>query len=371
MPDPAAPESTGDDRRDAIRAEMRELMTRAHVPGMSLAVVSRSGLVHTDALGFADLGRGTPATADTAYLWFSMTKPVTATAALKLADEGRLDLDAPVSEYVDLVRAPGDRQPTVQHLLTHSSGLGNPLPLKWIHRAGEPGPDQGEMLRRILGMRRPFRYPVGKAGRYSNVGYLVVAEIIRRVTGEPFDSYVRRSVLDPLGMAATGFAYAPGRPAATGYVRVPRTATPLLSAVLPEGIAGPRQGSQTALNPFLVDGAGYGGLVGPVTDAAAFVQLHLNDGMHGRHRILREATAQTMRRLTVQGNRFRHGQGWFRKPATGSGANYVEHFGTGIGFWNVMRLYPGRNLGAVIMTNGTSGYNYNALFKRILVTPWA
>jgi CubicO group peptidase (beta-lactamase class C family) len=356
---------------------------------MSLAVVSRDRVLHFDATGYADLAALTPATAETVYPWFSMTKPVTATAALRLADKGLLDVHAPVHEYLDWLRAPGSNQPTVWQLLAHSSGLGNPVPVKWIHPADAPGPDQEHMLRKLIARRHAFRYPVGGRGHYSNVGYLVAAQVISQVAGEPFTSYVQREILTPLGMDSTGFAYPPGRTAATGYVRVPRPLTPVLARILPPGTMGPRHDGFSSLNRFLVDGAGYGGLVGTVLDAAEFARLHLNDGLAVRsgsagpgsggpgsagaltgHAILQESTARAMRDIHVNGKKFDHSAGWFRKHTKGPHGSYVEHFGTGLGFWNIMRLYPERGRAIVLMSNSTTGYDYDALFSLVLRMPW-
>ena len=97
---------------DVVRA-VRTMMRQAHVPGLSLAVVRRDRVLLSAGFGSADLAGDTRATVATSYLWFSMTKMVTATAALRLADEGHLDLDAPVGEYVHYLQTPGGKQPTV------------------------------------------------------------------------------------------------------------------------------------------------------------------------------------------------------------------------------------------------------------------
>ena len=111
------------------------MMRSANIPGLSVAVVDRDRLRFAAGYGLADRSSQRPATAATAYLWFSMTKIVTATAALRLADEGRLDLDAPAGEYLGELRMRRAGQPTVRQLLTHTAGLSNPLPLGWAHPA--------------------------------------------------------------------------------------------------------------------------------------------------------------------------------------------------------------------------------------------
>jgi CubicO group peptidase (beta-lactamase class C family) len=299
-----------------------------------------------------------------------MTKIVTATAALRLADEGRLHLDAPVREYVDYLRAPGNRQPTVRQLLTHTAGLGNPLPIRWAHLAEAKGPEPEALLRRVMGRGRAYRYPVGESARYSNVGYLALGQVITAATRMPFETYVQQSVLRPVGMDHTGFSYSTTADRATGYVKAPRIADPALRRLLPHGVAGNRHGPYLALNPFYVDGPAYGGLVGDVMDAGKFLRMHLGDGEIDGHRVLNPHTARSMRSIDHRGKPFDHGTGWFRRP-TKSPESWVEHLGTGVGFWNVMRMYPERGLGIVIMSNSTTTYDFEPVFAHLAGASWS
>jgi CubicO group peptidase (beta-lactamase class C family) len=351
---------------DAIRTMMRA----SNIPGSSLAVVNREGVLLSGGFGLADRVAHKPATASTAYLWFSMTKIVTATAALRLADEDRLDLSAPIDAYVDYLRAPGDTQPSVRQLLAHTAGLGNPLPLRWVHPMGVAAPDPETLLRRLMSRRRAYRYPVGQSARYSNVGYLAAGQIIATVAGMPFEAYVRQFVLQPLGMDGTGFGPPAGPDRAIGYVKAPRIADPPLRRVLPDGIAGDRHGGYLALKPFAVDGPAYGGLIGDVLDAGRFMRMHLCDGELDGNRILGPQTARRMRTIDQPGKPFDHGIGWFRRPPAAAGHG-VEHFGAGAGFWNVMRLYPDRGLGIVVMSNSTATYDFEPLFALLAGASWS
>ncbi len=355
---------------DGVLSAVSTLMTSGRVPGLSLAVVDRDRLLFAAGFGAADLASTTPATPSTAYLWFSMSKVVTATAALRLAEDGRLDLNAPVGEYVDYMRAPGLRQPTVRQLLNHTSGLGNPLPIRWAHVADATPPDPEALLRRLMSRRHPYRYAIGAAARYTNLGYLGAGQVIAAAAGQPLQTYVQQAVLDPVGMARTGFTYQPDADAATGYVRSPRVADPVLRRILPAGVAGSRHGGYLGLNRFHVDGPAYGGLVGDVLDAGRFLRMHLGDGQIDGHRVLKPETTRAMRRLDQKGKRFDHGLGWFRRPATGRG-DWVEHFGAGAGFWNVMRLYPDRGLSVVVMTNSTTTYDFERLFALLAGASWS
>ncbi len=257
-------------------------MRDGKVPGLSFSVVDSDRQLVAGGFGSADLAGEVPATARTAYLWFSMSKIVTATAAMALSEAGQLDLDAPADEYVRCLRAPGTRQPSTRQLLNHTAGLGNPLPIRWVHPADSSGPDPADLLRRLMARRRAYRYPVGEAARYSNLGYLAAGEVMAAAANTSFPAIVDRDVLEPAAMSSTEFSYGADAVPATGYVRAPLVTHPVLRGILPRGVVGERHGRYLSLNRFYVDGPAYGGLVGDVEDAGRFLRLHLGDGELGR-----------------------------------------------------------------------------------------
>jgi CubicO group peptidase (beta-lactamase class C family) len=281
-----------------------------------------------------------------------------------LADEGRLDLDAPVRSIVPTFAAKsGHPQPRIRQLLNHTAGAANPPPLRWVQPAGAPPGAARAKVGGLLRRARPTR-PVGKLARYSNLGYLVLADVIAAAAGESFENYIHRAVLAPAGMRGTGYVHDPAADSATGYVRLSRPLTPLLRAALPAGIVGERHESQLALRTFTVVGAGYGGLIGDAPDAARLLRLHLADGIIDGQRILADDTARSMRDVRTPGKPFDVGLGWFRRPADrDSRPAFVEHWGTGGGFWNAMRIYPELDLGIVVMANTTRSYHHDALMQ--------
>ncbi|PRY51709.1 CubicO group peptidase (beta-lactamase class C family) [Geodermatophilus tzadiensis] len=351
---------------DTARATIRGLMARHRVPGVTVAVTDAERLLFAEGFGYADLAHRRPATTDTGYLWFSMSKIATATAAVRLAEQGRLDLDAPVSELVpEFVARAGD-PPRLRQLLDHTAGAANPLPVRWVLPADAPDADVDAFARRVLARHGRARRPAGGPARYSNLGYLVLAEAVARVTGEPFTEHVERALLAPASMTATGYTPRSDAEDATGYVRLPRPLTPALRAALPAGIVGDRHGEQVALRPFRVAGPGYGGLIGTAPDAARLLRLHLADGTIDGSRVLSPETARAMRTITTPGRPFDLGLGWFRRPADRDAhPAFVEHWGTGGGFWNAMRLYPGLGLGVVVMANTTRAYDHHVLMTAL------
>ena len=238
---------------EALEAFLLSRTETGTVAGLSVSVVKGDRLVWVKGFGFADLATASPATPQTSYLWFSMTKIVTATAVLRLAEGGKLDLDASADEYFRGFKVVSLPIPvTVRQLLNHSSGLANPLPIRWVRPADAPDSDHSAFVRRLLAKHRKLKSVPGELASYSNLGYLVLGEVISEVTGASYEDYVREEILTPLGMVRTGFSYPEpaGEGAATGYHSLWRPLTLLFRAALPRGVVGPRQGRYVTFNPF-------------------------------------------------------------------------------------------------------------------------
>lgn len=154
-----------------------------------------------------------------------------------------------------------------------------------------------------------------------------------------YEDYVREQILEPLGMTSTGFLFTPqmsGR-AATAYHR----RVGAMRLFLPRWVIGSPQDGYVSLHRFVPDGAAYGGLIGPVEDAARFLQMHLRDGELEGIRIISAESAAQMRQIRLRGRRYDLGLGWLRpRRAREAQPSYVEHLGGGAGYWNDMRIYP-------------------------------
>jgi len=337
------------------RVVAAELCDKRRPPGLSIAVV-KPGANWSGGFGLADIEAHTSADADTVYLWFSMTKLVTATAVMQLVERGKLDLDSPVRQLVPNFPKSGDgARVTIRHLLSHSAGLANPIPIGWIRPAEAPAEDLHRFTARLLRKHERLRENPGSRASYSNLGYLVLGEVIQAASGVPYCGYVREQVLEPLGMTSTDFTYrqdmAPR--AGTGYHPRLTMSTPLLRIITPTGTFDHPVGRLLALSRFCVEGAPYGGLIGSVADAARFLDLHVDPGAHPR--VLSKDAVVAMQQTTAHGRKLDVGLGWFRRhrdPPNGS--RYWEHLGGGGGFFNTMRIYPERRLGLVAMGNATS-----------------
>ena len=156
-----------------ITDRLRSITARG-VPGIAVAIAGADGLRETAAAGYADLASGVPASADMVCPWFSMTKIVTASLVMRLAGRGLLDLDRPILPLVPELAVVQPRalvaRITPRHLLSHSAGFANPVPVRWIHPADRPGPDPEALLKGLLAKHYKLRFEPGARSSYSNLG---------------------------------------------------------------------------------------------------------------------------------------------------------------------------------------------------------
>ena len=207
----------------AVFAEVDRTMEKyrldAHIPGMVWGIVQDGRLVHVKGAGVQDTDTKRPVNAATLFRIASMTKAFTALSILKLRDEGKLSLDAPVETYVPELRGwkyPTDDSPKirVRDLLTHTAGFVTDDP--WGDRQ-TPLPESE--FTRLLSEGVPFTRSPATAMEYSNLGYALLGRIVANVSGEPYKDFVQKLLFTPLGMAATGYevAAAPQDRRALGY----------------------------------------------------------------------------------------------------------------------------------------------------------
>ncbi|MBN2573649.1 MAG: DUF1343 domain-containing protein [Deltaproteobacteria bacterium] len=182
-----------------------DALARQKLPGCVIAVGRRSGVVYSKAFGLRALLPDKEAmTQDTIFDVASLTKPVaTAASVMVLVDQGKLDLDERAARYLPGFAARGKAGITLRQLLTHVSGLPSEIPVADC----EGG--RAEAWKRIVALR-PKAAP-GERFIYSDVGYIVLDEIVRHVAGKSSAAFADAAIYRPLGMADTGFLPAPGK----------------------------------------------------------------------------------------------------------------------------------------------------------------
>ena len=206
-----------------FEATLASFVKENRLYGAAAGVVHAGELVWADGVGFADVAARRPSQPDTLYRIASITKTFTGTAIMQLRDAGKLDLDDPAVDWLPELKASGSAKTiarvTIRRLLSHESGLiGDPPGTDWT----QPVPVYEGLAERSLARAAEIvtAVPPSTQQKYSNLGYQLLGEIVRRASGTDFPAYLHAHVLTPLGMTATAFE--PLEPAlaarrATGY----------------------------------------------------------------------------------------------------------------------------------------------------------
>ena len=192
---------------DFIRAEMK----RQNIPGLSLAVVQDGKVIKTAGYGVANLKTKEPATPETVYKIASVSKQFVATGIMLLAQDGKLAVGDPVSQYIPGI--PAAWAPiTISQLMSHTGGLVREPP------GFDPLKTTNEAQLIKSAYATPLRSQPGEKWEYSNLGYNILVEIIARVSGQPWSEFIAERVFRPVGMTATRTTTtAPVPNKATGY----------------------------------------------------------------------------------------------------------------------------------------------------------
>ena len=177
--------------RDSIDRFLQAELTRQRIPGMSVAVLRGESVILSRGYGFANVEHRVPATDSTLYMVGSLSKPFTAAAIVLLSQQRRLSLDDPIIKYLPEGRAVWSGV-TIRHLLAHTAGVPQDTLLDWSREYSE-----SEMVRSAA---QPLEFKPGALESYSSTGYALLGVIIHRVTGVPWDDYVRDHIFKPLEM---------------------------------------------------------------------------------------------------------------------------------------------------------------------------
>jgi CubicO group peptidase (beta-lactamase class C family) len=333
------------------------------VPSCAYAVVFPEGIIASGAVGQADLATSRPATVGTAYPLFSATKLYTATAIMQLVEGGKISLEDPFTKVLPEYQSKGLDEINLKHLLSHTSGLPDTISaLLSVRPAGTPVPVTAEVLRRYN--LKPVRKP-GLKVEYRNVNFIILGEVIERVSGQPYVDYITEHILKPLGMSvAYSYTESMQNDMATGYLRRGDPTLLGVRLMMPgmRWVIGKPVGRLVAMRPYELDSAPVGGLVGTVEQFAPFLVAHLNNG----EGILRKESALRMQEIVAKGQagydaKVGMGLGW--KIGEFNGSLFFNHEGSGAGFTTETRIYPDKGFGMCLMTNGYGVPVNRALFK--------
>lgn len=341
---PKAPSAEAETGNDEIVKHMRQLIeSRMHesdIAGLSIVLVDDQRVVWSEGFGYADRKRRIQATPDTLYKVGSISKLLTATAVMQLADQGKFDIDHPLAEYLPEFKirsrfAPQDeavRGITLRQIMTHHAGL----PENHLQGMLSPTPEALASLPGKMSNEYVTSSP-GTVFGYSNLGYSLLGAAVERVSRRDFDTHMRDTLLRPLGMPYAGF-----------------TSDTTMESRLAQG----HKAGRSEADPDIRD-LPAGSLRASVGDLANFMRMMFAGGRFDGLHILDRKSIEEM--LRVQNGAValdfdcKVGLAWMLSPCgaeiVGDGIQIAAHSGATSFFRSQLLLSPAHKLGVVVLSN--------------------
>jgi CubicO group peptidase (beta-lactamase class C family) len=311
-----------------------EEMDAQRIPGLALGIVEGDEIVHLRGFGESD-SSGQAVSPETPFIIGSVAKSVTALAVMQLVEAGKVDLDAPVQQYIPWFRVADEKasaEITVRHLLNHTSGISTKTGRSYQGN-GDTSDEALERAVRKLSSAE-LTEPVGETFQYSTINYSVLGLIIQTVSGQSYESYIQDNVFDPLemGNSFTSETEAAPEGLATGH----------------NYVFGRPNASHAAYNRGILP-AGY--LISSAEDMAHYVIALLNDGAYGEASVLSPEGIAELQKPAVPTPEadISYGMGWFVGPVNGIPA--VFHQGETFTFHSNVVLMPESGQGVVVLMN--------------------
>jgi len=333
-----------------VEDTVSDLIKVKTIPGIQYVVVSPEGIQFECCKGVIDISACNPVTPDSLFMASSVTKTLTAAAILQLKYKGKLKLDTRLSSI--LISHPYGNEIKISHLLNHTSGIPNPMPLKWLHLVENHSEySEGFFLDLVLKKYSKLNFSPGSKYGYSNLAYWLLGSVIERVSGLTYEDYMRTNIFDALCIYKDelNFTFQNNKHLTCGHLKK-WTMLGLLSPLLMdkemfvESALGRRR-----FKPIYMNGPAYGGLIGTARAFSKFLQNQLQPKS-----VLFDSDTKAQfycNQTDGRGRLIETTLGWHRGELNG-----IEYFGKpggGPGFQSNMRLYPSRNIGTIWLANET------------------
>jgi CubicO group peptidase (beta-lactamase class C family) len=303
-------------------------MRKNKIQGLSIALVDDQTVIWAEGFGYADLAHKVPATADTIYKIASITKLFTATAIMQLEEAGKVDLDQPLSTYLPdfSIRSRFPKSiVTPRSIMCHHSGLPSDL-LSFFWNDNPPSLAQIQDALKDEYLAAPPNYIFS----YSNVGYLLLGQLIEEVTGEDYAQYVETNLLEPLGMNSSMF-----NPSAELKPRIAKC------------YRGKKEEAASSINPLAA-----GGLYSTVRDLSSLIKMVFADGSNVLAPVTLNQMFKPQNENVPLDLDIKLGLGWF---LGGQDLNYagktLAHGGSLQSYYSQLTLLPQHKLAVVVLAN--------------------
>ena len=324
---------------DYAEHRIERLMKQHHLPSTAVALIDDQNIIWQEALGLANIEQEIPATPDTVYKMYSIAKAFTAIETMRLVEEGLIDLDAPITDYLPEFsiqsRFPDSEPITVRSILAHHAGL----PRNGCYSVGWYG--KRDVLDELAASLQncQMTFPVGYRYKYSNIGPDTLGAIIQEIRDEPFPYYMEDHLLSAIGMENSAFLTA-DLPAqndiAMGYEYYQGDYYPY------------EQGDITTLPS--------GNLYATLKDMSTFAKFMFREGEANGMQIIEPETLQSMFVDQYPGQHYPQpmGLGWKTAHIFGDELLVWHDGGPVEGIGSLIALLPERKLGVVLFANEVS-----------------
>ncbi len=328
--------------RKKLEQVLEEIIARWGIPGLAVGVVDGGEIIYARGFGVQSLETQMPVTADTIFCVASVSKCFVATAIMQLAEQGILNLDAPLAQYLPYFRLDDERfrKISIHQVLSHTSGMPDMDEYVYDDFVDHPEVDEGAAERYVRGLSKLKMVAApGERFSYSNIAYNVLGDLIARVSGQTFEDYIKKHILLPAGMPDSTFF----------YPEVPRNRLAVPHVRAPEMIVRP-------VYPYHRADAPASFLHTTLIDMCHWAITSLNGGTYQGQRILSPAGYELMWSPVAKRGYppFYEAAGLGWTIGHYEGVKTVSHGGGGFGWTDFLILLPEKNCAAVILCNEES-----------------
>lgn len=328
-------------------------------PGVQFVIADKSGILFNYNKGLANMECTAEVTAQTQFKMYSTTKLLTMLGIMKLVEEGKVNLDSPIADYLPY-NFP--EEITVRKTLSHTAGFSHYPFIKEIHLANDNSDFvYSDFIAEMLPKHQKTKYTPGKKNRYSNYGYLVLSAIIETISGLAYEEYIHENIIAPAELTAgnyMGFQYT--EQSATGYQKRGTLMHWAYSAMVDtKTFYGPKTKKWQSYRDLYMEGIGFGG---GFANAQGLAQLHL---AVLNHKILSKKTLNiSFEPQTYKGDKVgKQTLGWWHESVMGNKA--FHHAGGGGGYSCEVRVYPETGTVRIMMMNKTQTMQDLKLYSQI------
>ena len=333
--------------KDYLDKRIRE----GNIPGIQYMVMDPDRIIFEYANGWADIKEQKPMKTGTTMMAYSMTKTITAAAILQLVEKGELGLDDSIDLH--LTCNPYGKTITIRHLLSQTSGIPNPIPLRWVHLAEKHGEfHEDAALAKILKRYPGLSFEPGKKYSYSNISYWLLGKIIEKVSGQTYSTYIREYIMAPLQLSEKEMNFIIPDPAyhAKGYLAKYSLMNLLKGFLIDKELIGDYEGKWLNIKDHYLNGPAFGGLIGSAGSISKFLQDQLKE-----ESVLFNKETRNLyyaQQKNNAGESVEMTLGWHIGYL--EGMKYFFKEGGGGGFHCEMRIYQNKRIASIVMINETS-----------------